>query len=542
MPRLPRPATRPVAAEQDVYPQLSGAERSGSSSRTGRWGRGLVVRAAVVSTLLIGLGSLFGVVRDLLITSLFGANGSTDAFLVAWTVADTVSVLVEGLTAFLLIPAFTRALAVADNRNPDHLFTDPRRALDEVVAAVLPHLTVVLVGVATVVALAAPWLVQVLAPGLADPDLGVQAMRIIAPSLVLLGLAWFFIAALHAHLVFGPPAAMSLILNLGIIASMLLWHDRIGVLAAAVGGTAGAAVLLAVQLPSYRRRVALPRRVVLRSSLLSFGVLAPVAVYMLSRQAQVYIERFIGSWLPPGTISHLNYAQKIGQLPSSLALMLAVITFPILARNVASGATSEAQRRTEIDVRVIGAVVVFATAFLFVFGRQVVELLFQRGEFTAADTAATADILRIYVLGLLGQALVEIIARTFFVGRVSFAPAGFVGIGLVVTTVVAALAAPVWGAPGIAAGNAAGICVTALLLLVGRRAHNPAVAPKAVGLILARLGPPALAAFGAGLAVDRLSRSSAAAPVAVLGGSVMLMIFAVVAMASGAIPVPRRRS
>src|SRR3712207_7297689 len=48
--------------------------------------------------------------------------------------------------------------------------------------------------------------------------------------------------------------------------------------------------------------------------------------------------------------------------------------------------------------------------------------------------------------GLLGQALVEILSRTFFVGRVSFVPARSMGVGLVVTAVVAGFAAPVWGA------------------------------------------------------------------------------------------------
>ncbi|CAO0834305.1 hypothetical protein SMICM17S_12557 [Streptomyces microflavus] len=37
--------------------------------------------------------------------------------------------------------------------------------------------------------------------------------------------------------------------------------------------------------------------------------------FALSRQSQVLMERFLASTLPAGAISHLNYAQKVAQIP-----------------------------------------------------------------------------------------------------------------------------------------------------------------------------------------------------------------------------------
>jgi putative peptidoglycan lipid II flippase len=105
-----------------------------------------------------------------------------------------------------------------------------------------------------------------------------------------------------------------------------------------------------------------------------------------------------------------------------------------------------------------------------------VGVLFERGALSPADTAATASILtasilRIYALGLLGQTLVNIAVLPLFSIRhlrpTAWYPARAALAGLVVTAVVSLAALPFLGVQGLAAGNAAGISVLALLLLRG---------------------------------------------------------------------------
>ena len=109
------------------------------------------------------------------------------------------------------------------------------------------------------------------------------------------------------------------------------------------------------------------------------------------RQAQVLIERYVGSSLAPGTISHLNYAQKVGQVPMVLALVLTTVTFPALARTMAAGDESGSRRRVRLGpAHGLDAWCCWPSAYLFAYAPQVVAVLFEHGEFTAADTAATA--------------------------------------------------------------------------------------------------------------------------------------------------------
>lgn len=504
----------------------TGAPATGAPGGPGASGRGFVARAAAVSALLAAAGSAFGLVRDLLVAGLYGATGETDAFLVAWTVPETVApLLIEGTMAMVLVPAFGRALATAQRRGPGDAGTDPVR---ELVEATLPRILAVLAASGGLVALAAPWLVGVLAPGLADPVLAVRCLRAVAVTVPLLGLAGYLAAALRTHGRFAAPAAIYLVSNVGIVVTILATARGAGVLGAAAGIAVGAALMVAVQLPAARRVLPRPRTWSLRRStgLLTLAVFLPVGAHTLARQGQTFVERFAAAPLAAGTISHLNYAQKVAQIPVTLSFMAAAVTFPIVARAVASGAPEQARARMRTDLLVLGGIALLVTAFLAVFAPQVVAALFERGAFTAADTAATAAVMRVYVLGLLGQTLVSLLVRPYFTdGAVVWFPAVAMAGGLAVTAAATAALVGPYGAPGIAGANALGISVTAAALGVGSRRRLPSAPTAGAYTRLALLLLPLAAAVALGLVLRAALAGAPALVVAGAGGAAMAAAF-----------------
>jgi putative peptidoglycan lipid II flippase len=510
-------------------PPVEQPRRSSLSGRT-------ILHGALITTSAVVLGNVLGLIRDLLIAGVFGADGRTDAFLVAWTLPEAaVPLLIDGAMTLLMIPIFTRALQRRAPRTVDGAVegTDPVR---EAVGGTLPQLFLALVALSGIFALGAPWLVRLLAPGLVDPALGVNAMRIISVSVLFIGIAGYFVAALRAHLVYGPPAFVTVAMNVGIIGVILLGHTWWGVLAAVIGASVGSALMVAVQLPAFIRRVGLVWRPI-RGGGLALTAFMPIAAYILLRQSQVFVERFVGSELSPGTISHLNYAQKIGQVPSTLALILAVVTFPQLAKHINAGNPDQAHRRTAIDIHIIGAIVLAATVYLYAFAEPVVQVLFQRGAFTALDSQATGAILRVYVLGLLGQVLVDVLCRSLFSERATWVPAISMGIGLLVTGVIAEAGAGTWGAPVIAAANAVGITVTGALLV--RRRRSAVVPAAALWLIIGRMLPgTVLTTLFALWLAERLAPLPAVWSV-VLGLPSVVVVFAVAGVLTRGVPMPR---
>jgi putative peptidoglycan lipid II flippase len=178
----------------------------------------------------------------------------------------------------------------------------------------------------------------------------------------------------------------------------------------------------------------------------------------------------------------------------------------------------------------------------------VVRVLLQHGLFTPVDTAATAAVMRMYALGLLGQAMVGVLCRPFFTGtggsgsaasgaarrpgavaRPGWYPAAAMGAGLAVTTAVAVTAAPRFGGPAIAAANAAGITVTAVLLLLGLRKTAVRVPLPEVASDAARLVAAAAGAGGAGWLADRALAGLPSIVDVSVGGLVVLATFAALA-------------
>ncbi|MEV6961273.1 lipid II flippase MurJ [Streptomyces sp. NPDC051207] len=491
-----------------------------------------LARATFLTAALSVGGAVLGLGRDQALARLFGAGSATDAFLVAWTVPEfAATLLIEDGLAFALIPVFSLALARRAQGAPG----DPVRAL---VAATLPRLALAFAAVAALIVLAAPQLVAVLAPGLPDPGLAVDCTRLTATCVLSFGLAGYCGAALRAHRRFLAPAAIYIAYNTGIIATMVALGGRWGVRAAAAGVAAGGCLMVVVQLPALWRQ--LRRRSApaemgdgAGGSPMGFALLAAVLLFALCRQSQVLVERFLASSLPAGAISHLNYAQKVAQIPMTLSLMLCTVTFPLVARAVAEGDTERARTRVERDVALAACVVLLGAATVVACAPQIIELLFQRGAFTARDTAATAGVMRVYALGLLAQTLVGALVRSYFsAGRPSWYPLGTMAAGIVVTAGAGTWAVGPWGVAGIATANAAGITVTAALLLHGM---GPRSVPVRTRHVLAELGRALLAAVAAALAGAFAARHVAAPlPGLAAGACTVTVVFVLAGRVLGA--------
>ncbi|TDU77719.1 lipid II flippase MurJ [Streptomyces sp. KS 21] len=518
--RPPHPDPAPVPPVPPVPPPGPGRARAvggaggsgaGGGSAPAPLGR-FLAKAAAVTAGLTAAGAVFGLVRDQTIAHLFGAGHDSDAFLIAWTVPEMAStLLIEDAMALLMVPAFSHALARraagrAGLTRKEARAQDPVRLL---VGATLPRLAVLLAAVASVLVVAAPLVVAVLAPGLPDPDLAVECTRMTALTVLSFGIAGYFSAALRAHRSFVPPAAIYVSYNVGIIGTMVALHAAWGVRAAAAGVAVGGLLMALVQLPAFIRNVGFgpsrakgaPRsqRDRDRPTLMAFGLIAPVIFFAVFRQSQVLVERFLAASLPPGAISHLNYAQKVAQMPMVLSLMICTVTFPVVAQAMAGGEREKARRRVEQDLALASLAVLMGSALVIGYAPQIIQVLFERGAFTHRDTMATASVMRVYGLGLLGHCLVGALSRPFFsTARPTWFPALAMGAGLLVNIVAGAFAVRWWGTYGIAAANAAGISTTAVLLLTGLGSRIVAIQVRRVALSIGRLSVAAVGACGTG--------------------------------------------
>ncbi|GAA2661640.1 murein biosynthesis integral membrane protein MurJ [Streptomyces vastus] len=512
---------------------------------------GFLARAAFVTVLLSLAGALLGLGRDQAMAHLFGAGSETDAFLVAWTVPEfAATLLIEDGLAFALVPAFSAVVARrAHGGTGDPGGGDPVRAL---VRGTLPRLTLAFTVASALLIWGAPYLVELLAPGLPDPRLAVDCTRLTGTCVLTFGLAGYCSAALRAHRRFVAPAAIYVAYNTAIITAMFVLGGRWGVRAAAIGVALGGVLMIVTQLPSLLRQLRRRRATTLGPTAtnamaptastaptalgepaadpraLNLALFLTVLLFALCRQSQVLIERFLASPLPAGTISHLNYAQKVAQLPMVLALMLCTVTFPVVSQALAEGDTERARDRVERDLASVSYVVLLGTAVVVACAPQLVHVLFQRGAFTAQDTTATAAVMRVYALGLLGHALVGALVRSYFsAGRPTWYPVAAMTAGIAATAGAGAWTAGPWGVLGIAAANAAGISLTALILLYGMGTRGVPIRTRPV--LAATVGPLRAAVVACGVGWSGASLVDSPTLGLTAGGTAVTVVFLLLA-------------
>jgi putative peptidoglycan lipid II flippase len=417
---------------------------------------------------------VLGFVRDVIVALAFGAGPVTDAFFVAFRIPNVLRrLLAEGALSTALVPVFTE---YATTRTRDE-FVRMLRAMLSASLAVLSVTT--LVGIA-----AAPWILQVVAPGFTDDPgqmrLAVLLTRVMFPYLVLVGLAALAMGVLHAHGRFFAAALGPAVLNVGIILAVLLLATRMEppILSLAVGVLAGGAGQLLVQLPSLRRAGVLvgPSANPGHPALARVGRLLVPAVFGLAAvQVTVFVNTLLASLLPGGSISFLYYADRVMEFPLGVfGIALASASLPAMSRQAATGDRRGLADTVNFALRLALYVTVPATVGLVMLRTPITRVLFERGRFGPDDTAATAQALAWYAVGLVGFALARIVAQALYaLGEPGTAvKLGFLSVGANIVAAVALMGPLAHGGLALAS-SVSGYVNAALLLWVIRRRLGP---------------------------------------------------------------------
>jgi putative peptidoglycan lipid II flippase len=127
------------------------------------------------------------------------------------------------------------------------------------------------------------------------------------------------------------------------------------------------------------------------------------------------VDRIFGSYLPEGSISALNYASRVYQLPLNLFVnALAIATYTDFAFSAQNEDLSNL--KTSIE-RTLGAVLFFvipSSLGLMFLAKPIVQLAFERGLFDSLATKRTSESLIFYSLGLTFMSMNTILVRVFF--------------------------------------------------------------------------------------------------------------------------------
>ena len=424
---------------------------------------GVIGSATLVSRLL-------GLFRDQVLAYLFGATNAMDAFNVAIRIPNLLrDLFAEGAMSAAFVPTFTRRLTQRGKVDAWQLGNQVLNALLVVTGAL------VLLGIVF-----ADPLTRVLAGAYATIpgklDLTVTLTRILLPFLTLVAAAAAMMGMLNSLNRFFVPALSPAMYNVGIIMSAGLLvplmprfgHDPI--VAIAIGATTGALGQVALQIPmlhreGFRYHARLnPADPGLREILRLMG---PATLAGAAVQINLLVNMVLATGQGTGAVSWLGYAFRVMYLPIGLfGVSIAAAALPTVSRHAARDDLSGMRETVSSALRIMLMLNVPAMVGLLVLASPIVELLFERGSFSASDTSATAAALIYYVPGLLGYSVVRIAVPCFYALQNSFTPM-FISLASVVLNIALNLTlVQVLGYRGLALGTSIAALFNAFALLV----------------------------------------------------------------------------
>jgi len=410
---------------------------------------------------------VLGFVRDILIAAALGTGPVADAFFVAFRFPNLFRRLfAEGAFNSAFVPLFAKALE-GDGE------AEARRFGSEALSALLTALLVL----TAVIEIAMPLAMFVLAPGFAaDPekfDLTVVLTRIAFPYLAFVALVALYSGVLNARGRFAAAAFAPTLLNVVFIAALTIvfaagYHNQpaaghVLAWATLVGGAAQLALVMwAAARDGMALRLARPRLTarVRRLAGLAFpGVIAGGIT-----QINIVIGTIIAS-LAPGAVSYLYYADRIYQLPLGIVgIAMGVVLLPDLSRQLRAGRGDLVDHTQNRALEFAVALALPAAVALVVMADAVIAVLFERGSFSASDTAATADALIAFAFGLPAFVMIKVFSPGFFAREDTRTPMWFAGVSVAVNVAGSLLLFPFLSHVGIAVATAVAAWVNTALL------------------------------------------------------------------------------
>lgn len=390
---------------------------------------------AAIMAIIVTVSKLLGLVRDRAIAGAYGTGEISQAYEIASRLPIIIfDLVIGGVVTAAFIPTFS-ALLVKKDRDGAMKFAN----------AYVNMIFLITAAIAAVgVAFSGP-LVRFLAPDASQAVIASASglTKIMFPMIIFTGLAFSFVGILQSLGEFRIPALISLVSNSIMVLYLYTLNRFFGVVGLAVSMLLGWAAQAFVQAPKlhslgYRHSL----RLDLRSPEIRHALISalPILIGTWTQPFCSTINTRYASALNEGrAISALSYSNKLYVIIVGIFSFVATnLLFPYMSRANAAGKHEQARRMTAVSVKLLVFIIAPIAVGISVLAQPFCALIYQHGEFTAADTALTAEALRCYAVGMIFMAVNEVLVKMFFADSRTVVPmiSSLISIGVNIVAVV----------------------------------------------------------------------------------------------------------
>jgi putative peptidoglycan lipid II flippase len=408
-----------------------------------------------------------GLVREIVAASYFGIKGPMSAFTIAFQIPNLVrSLFADAAIQAAFVPVFLEKLERGERREAFRLASQ-----------MIFFVTLILGAITAVFVLAAPVLVPIFAPGFEGEllDLTVTLAQILFPILILLGITGIVVGVLNSNDRFAAFAISPFFWNVAIIAVLVAlaptFSEEDEIYAYAIGVLVGTVIQLAI--PAWDlRHTNFERRGRFRMNW-SFEwrvspdvrrvllLMLPVTISLGLINFNLVINSFFGTLVSDQAPAAIDKAFRIYMLPQGIfSVAVATVVFPTLARYAAREEYDDLRATMANGMRQILLLLIPAAAAVLVLSEPMTRLVYQRGEFDAAQTDLVATALFWFSFSLPFNGLFLLLSRTFFSLQRPWVPSAISAANLAITAIAALALYGPFGVGGIVAATAIATAVS----------------------------------------------------------------------------------
>lgn len=381
------------------------------------------------------LSRVIGYARDAYIAWAYGAGGSTDAYVAAFTLPDFLNYIVAGGAASItFISIYTRFLAEKREADAEKTFS-----------IIITVMTTVMIFGTILTEIFAPQFVRWFVKGF-SPDkieLCVHLTRILLPAQIFFYVGGVVSAVLLSHRLFLFPAFGPLIYNLFIILGGVIGGRHFGIQSLAYGALIGsfagpflASVIGAARIGTGYR----PSFDVTNSAFREWVKLSvPLMLGVSLVTADDWILRHYAS-SGVGDITRLTFAKRLFAVPIAvLGQATGQASLPFFARLFNEKKLKEFADTVNDSVYRVSAASLLATGWMMVAAVPLIDLVYRRGRFLFSDTETSAVYFFWFSLSLVLWSAQGLYARAFYAAGDTLTP-------MVAVSVITLLSLPIYSA------------------------------------------------------------------------------------------------
>lgn len=365
-----------------------------------------VAKNTLILMIITIISKVLGFIRELVLGGIYGTTFYSDAYIVAMNIPGTLFSLIGIALSTTFIPLYyENSKSIKEsNKFVNNIFN-----ITLILSAILALLVFVF----------ANQVVKVFAIGFNGNTfkLTVEFTKIIIVGALFMGTSSIFISFLQAKENFTIPGLVGIPFNIIIIIAIIL-SSKISIYILPIGTVIAMLSRLLFQMPSlfkygyrYKFTIGLKEDYIKKV----IWLVGPVFIGVAVNQINTMIDRTLASTLLEGSISALNYANRLNSFVMGLFIMsIGTVIYPILSKLSANSDKESFIKTVYKSVNIVTLLVIPISVGAMVLATPIVSLLFERGAFDSRATDITAKALVFYSIGMVGFGLRDILGKVFY--------------------------------------------------------------------------------------------------------------------------------